>query len=157
MGTKGLIETLQFFYLESKIVSTTMTSITFTEDMNKYNSEKKGMEPQASLGNIWFVNDNAEGGLNQTFGQTDTFSWTNTKTLTTTNTNSIGVTWGIKGTLDVGLPGLVEAKTETSFEARYDNQHTKSDTTDMTDSHSMAYTTGSTGKVLFAHVRHDSY
>ncbi|CAI6339098.1 unnamed protein product [Periconia digitata] len=143
-GTKGLIETLQFYYLESKIESTVMSKIEFTEDINKWNSEQKGIQKQASLGSIWFINENEEGGLNQTFGQTDTFTWTNHKTLGDTKTHTVGLGFGAKTSFEGGLPGVAKATTEVSFESKYEFQYAKTESNEVVDTHTLAYTTGST-------------
>lgn len=140
---KGPVETIEFFYLESKIMSATMSEITYEEQLDKYNSEQKGVENNHSLDSMWFYNDNDPGSFNQTFSQTDTFSWTNSKAISSAQTHTVGGSFGAETKISAGIPGLVQGETKFSAEVKYEYQNMHSDTDTTSDTHSMAYSTGS--------------
>ncbi|KAF1963403.1 hypothetical protein CC80DRAFT_4865 [Byssothecium circinans] len=121
-----------------------MSSITFTEEMNKYNSEKKGIDTKANLGSIWYINDNPEGGLNQTFGLSDKIYYTNTKSVSSSMSHTVGVAFSVKIAFEAGIPGLANTKTETNHEVKYDFQKIDTKETSESKTESVSLTMGST-------------
>ncbi|KAF2684117.1 hypothetical protein K458DRAFT_389331 [Lentithecium fluviatile CBS 122367] len=145
-GAQGeWVSTLQFHYLESKIVDAAMTSITFTDSLDKYNSERKGMTP-AIIGNLFITNSNPIGGANQTYSLSPKIEKQTSKSVTTSMSHAVGTTIGVKVSYEASVPELMSAKTEFSAEARYDFTTMKSDTNSETDVFAFQWTIGSTGK-----------
>jgi hypothetical protein len=123
-----------------------MTSITFTEEMDKYNNEQKGIDMSAFLGGIWYENANPIGGLNQSFGMVQTLDYVNTKSVSSSNSHTISNSFGIKIAVEAGIPGLASVKTEGSWDIKYEYQHIDSKETTEIKRESIALSMGSVGK-----------
>lgn len=117
----------------------------FTDSIDKYNDEKKGIAPTI-IGNIYIKNSNPEGGLNQTCSLSPKLEKQTSKSVTTTMTHTIGTSVGVKVSTDVGLPMLMSAEVEVSTEIRYDFSYMKAEESSETDIFSFTWTIGSTRK-----------
>jgi hypothetical protein len=122
-----------------------MTAISFTDSLDKYNSEKKGMEP-AVIGSLYIKNSNPIGGLNQTYSLSPKIEKSTSKKVATSMSHTVGTTIGMKTKITAGIPELVSAETEISSEIRYDFTHMKTDESTETGTFSYQWTIGSTRK-----------
>jgi hypothetical protein len=136
-----MIETLQFNYLESALKRTTMTDMVYSEDINKYNQEKKGIDNGAVLGESSWVNNNDIGGYNQTWGASNTFTYTNTQSFM--ESKSHAVTAAIHETVSISgtLPGFT-AGGEWGWSLSYAYTTVNQNTNEHSDTRSVAYSVG---------------
>lgn len=144
------ISTIQFHYLESKIVDASLTSIDFEDALNKYNDKNKKPEDRglipAVMVDLYITNESPIGGENQTFTMTPSIERATSRSVTTTMSHSIGTTIGFKVSTEVGLPEVAKVTTEWSAELRYDFTHMKAEGKTETDTFKFPWTHGVVGK-----------
>jgi hypothetical protein len=119
------LRTLEFFFLESNVHDSSMTEIKFAEDINAWNSMKKGIELGAAMGEAWYVNRNLKGGLNQTFSNTLGVDISHSQSFSTTRAKGGGFGIGSESTIEAKIPFMAGGKSTIKADAKF--EYTKSD------------------------------
>jgi hypothetical protein len=122
-----------------------MTDMVYSEDINKYNADKKGIDNGHVLGTSSWVNSNPKGGYNQTWGASNTFSYTNTQSFMESKSHS--VTFAIHETITYGgtMP-VFQAGGEWGWSLSYDYTTVNQNTVEHGDTRSVTYTVGASCK-----------
>ncbi|KAF1959687.1 hypothetical protein CC80DRAFT_533061 [Byssothecium circinans] len=138
------VSSLEFKFLESAITNVEMTSITFKEDMKRWNDKKQGLIP-AALGSVYYTNSDEIGGYNATYDTTTVITKAVSKTLTESQTHTAGYTLSVKVSGKVGVPLLAESSMEVTNELSYSYSNMKSTSKTDTDTWSFQWKMGGTG------------
>jgi hypothetical protein len=121
------VETLEFFFIESTIRSSALTDIKFKEDINAWNSMKKGIELAAAMGTTWYINDNDKGGLNQTFSNTLGVTISNSQSFQSSKAKGIGLTVGLAAKVKAKVPFFGETEITGNADRKFEYTDTDMD------------------------------
>ncbi|KAF2644922.1 hypothetical protein P280DRAFT_546334 [Massarina eburnea CBS 473.64] len=135
------VSSLEFKFLESAITNVEMTSMTFKEDMSKWNEKKQGMQP-AVLGSVYYTNSDEVGGYNATYGTTTVITKSISKTITESQTHTAGYSLSVKVSSKLEVPLLAEGGIEVTNELSYSYSNMKSSAKTDTDTWSFQWTMG---------------
>lgn len=125
------LSSIQFSMLKSKVVSTELTALDVTENVDDWNAKQRGID-HVNLAKVYFVNRNQVGGPNLTYTFTNTESRETKKTIVSQRTNQW--TAGLKVTVggEIGIPFLAEGKVD--IETSFQYQRTNMDGTETSES-----------------------
>jgi hypothetical protein len=119
-----------------------LTDIKFAEDINAWNSMKKGIQYGASMGEAWFVNRNPKGGLNQTFSITSGVDITTSQSVGDQHNHAAGFGLSSESTVVAKLPFMVQGKTTVGGEVHYEYTNMDMSSRDNTTGYHMSFMQG---------------
>ncbi|CAI6335463.1 unnamed protein product [Periconia digitata] len=142
------VESLDFKFLKSKVVSTTLVDMKLDEDLKDWNARNQGLE-RIDLKDTFFLNPNKPGGSNVTYKFSNKESRTKSHSVADMKSHSItaGVTFTVNA--EFGVPLITKASVQTAWNFGYTFEMQKTTTNSESTATDLSYDIASPGASNF--------